>query len=143
MLFNYYNPYERVTTNHRRIVVTLIAASLSLHSVIPFELLLITAITTITSTMGSKTWTVSLSSTESPYEERPSVPFLAGMTRRFPLRPIDSLLNITNNVTGKAFRATIIDDISHLLDFAVIGVAKCGTSTMMEYLNQPPLSFVA
>ncbi len=34
---------------------------------------------------SSKTWTVSLSSAESPYEERPSVPFLAGMTRRFPL----------------------------------------------------------
>jgi hypothetical protein len=91
---------------------------------------------------SSKTWTVSLSSAESPYEERPSVPFLAGMTRRFPLPPIDSLLNITNNVTGKAFRATIIGDVSDLLDFAVIGVAKCGTSTMMEYLNQPPLSFV-
>jgi hypothetical protein len=126
---------KRVTTNHRRIVVTLVAASLSLHSVIPFELLLITAITTITTTMGSKTWTVSLSSAESPYEERPSVPFLAGMTRRFPLPPIDSLLNITNNVTGKAFRATIIGDVSDLLDSAVIGVAKCGTSTMMEYLN--------
>lgn len=116
-------------------MVTLIAASLSLHFVIPFELLLITAITTITTTMGSKTWTVSLSSAKSPYEERPSVPFLAGMTRRFPFPPIDSLLNITNNVAGKAFRATIIGDVSDLLDFAVIGVAKCGTSTMMEYLN--------
>lgn len=78
----------------------------------------------------------------SAYEERRAVPFLAGITRRFPLPPIDSLLNITNNVTGKAFRATIVGDVSDLLDFAVIGVAKCGTSTMMEYLNQPPLSFV-
>lgn len=74
--------------------------------------------------------------------ERSPVPLLPRINRRLPLPPLESLLNITNNIPGKQFQATIIGNVSDLLDFAVIGVAKCGTSTMMGYLNQPPLSYV-
>ena len=48
--------------------------------------------------------------------------------------PIDSLLSGKYNVTG---------DISFLVDFAIVGFPKCGTSTMMEYLDKSPYTKVA
>jgi hypothetical protein len=48
--------------------------------------------------------------------------------------PMDSLLYGQYNVTG---------DISFLVDFAIIGFPKCGTSTMMEYLDKSPYTKVA
>lgn len=47
------------------------------------------------------------------------------------LPPLDSLLGTGNyqNITG---------DVSYLLDFVIIGEAKCGTSTMMSWLGEHP-----
>ncbi|KAI2497342.1 hypothetical protein MHU86_17162 [Fragilaria crotonensis] len=53
-------------------------------------------------------------------------------TQTYP--PVDSLLSGKYNVTG---------DISFLVDFAIIGFPKCGTSTMMEYLDKSPYTKVA
>jgi hypothetical protein len=51
---------------------------------------------------------------------------------RYP--PLKNLLHGEYNVTG---------DVSFILDFAIIGFPKCGTSTMMEYLDQSPYTKVA
>jgi hypothetical protein len=48
--------------------------------------------------------------------------------------PLDKLVYGKYNVTG---------DVSFILDFAIIGFPKCGTSTMMEYLDQSPYTKVA
>lgn len=48
--------------------------------------------------------------------------------------PIDTVVSGKYNVTG---------DISFLVDFAILGFPKCGTSTMMEYLDQSPYTKVA
>jgi hypothetical protein len=48
--------------------------------------------------------------------------------------PIDSIVTGKYNVSG---------DMSFLVDFAIIGFPKCGTSTMMEYLDQSPHTKVA
>jgi len=51
-----------------------------------------------------------------------------------PYPDIDSIVTGKYNVTG---------DMSFLVDFAIIGFPKCGTSTMMEYLDQSPHTKVA
>ena len=48
--------------------------------------------------------------------------------------PIDSVVTSEYNVTG---------DVSFMVDFAIVGFPKCGTSTMMEYLDQSPHTKVA
>lgn len=73
------------------------------------------------------------------HEQATVVPFFPRINRRQPLPPLESLVKFTDDPNGNK---TIIGDVSDLLDFAIIGFAKCGTSTMMAYLHQPPLSTV-
>lgn len=61
-------------------------------------------------------------------------PVSPALTTSKPYPPIDSIVSGKYNVTG---------DMSFLVDFAIIGFPKCGTSTMMEYLDQSPYTKVA
>ena len=70
--------------------------------------------------------------------ESTPVPALPRIVRPRPLPPLTSLLHINRTTKETA----IVGNVTWLLDFAIIGFGKCGTSTMMEYLNQPPLSTV-
>jgi hypothetical protein len=80
-----------------------------------------------------------------------TVPFFPRIERRNPLPSLASLVTLnspissgthkTNSISGTR-KDSIIGNVSDLLDFAIIGFAKAGTSTMMQYLNQPPISRV-
>lgn len=84
-------------------------------------------------------------------EPNRTVPFVPRIQRRNPLPSLESLVATTiargstasNSITNNESKtSSIVGDVSDMLDFAIIGFAKAGTSTMMEYLNQPPISIV-
>ncbi|GKY93588.1 hypothetical protein MPSEU_000326200 [Mayamaea pseudoterrestris] len=54
-----------------------------------------------------------------------------------PLRipPLDSLIHTSNFISPTNYTVTFDKNVSYLLDFAIIGFGKCGTSTLMHWLN--------